>query len=128
MHLSEAILKDLNLTYSLVSADFKAAPTILFSNLSIASQSLAGCPSSANSSSRSWKGVDDREESYCMVSKYRAQQGVGMSSDGDKGPLLQLGRASPEERACLCVMGIYTGGYSGTLILLSPKLSEIVHT
>lgn len=111
--LTEAIFKDLNLTYSLISADFKAVPAIQSSSLTCLI--LAGCPSSANNSSRCWKGVEDREKSYCMGSKYRTQPGVDMSPDGDKATtsIAELGRASPGERACLCVMGINAGGLRG---------------
>lgn len=102
---------------------------ILFPNLSNTSQSLAGCPSSANNSSRGWKGVGDREESYCMGSKYRTQQGVDMPSDGDKSATFiaeLLGRASPEERACLCVMGIYAGDLRGLKWHINPCDSQII--
>lgn len=101
LHLSEAIVKDLNLIYSLVSADFKAVPAILFPSLSNTTRSLAGCPSSANSS-RSWKGVEDGEESYCMVCKYRTQQGEDMPSDGDKAVTFIAVKEGITWRACLC--------------------------
>lgn len=121
LHLSEAILKDLTLTLSLV----KALPTILFSNLSITNQSSAGCPSSANNSSRSWMMG---KKAIAWWANTEPNNVWACQMVIKEPPLLQLERASPEQTACLCVMGIYTGGYSGTLILVSPKLSETFRT
>lgn len=62
-----------------------------------------------------------------MVSKYRTQQGVDMSSDGDKAATFtaKLGRASPE-RACLCVMGVYAGGLRGLKWHINPCDSQMI--
>lgn len=132
LHFSEATLKDLNLTYSLVSADFKAVSAILFPNLSNTAQSLAGCPSSANSS-RLWVGVEDGEESYCIVCKYKIQQGEDMSSDGDKAATfiaVREGHHLKKKRVSVwwVFMQVVWGGLSGTLILVTPKLSVTICT